>query len=82
MKFFLVDFKIFPNPANEILHLSLENSDHVSVLVYDVNGVLMIKLDQVSKDSDIEIGHFAEGVYLVKVTAESGSFVTRSFVKI
>ena len=76
------NFEIFPNPANEVLHLSFENSNEITLLIYDINGLVLMNLEHVDQDLMLEIGHFRSGIYLIKVLNKTGSFLTRSFVKI
>ena len=61
----------YPNPANSEIHISnLENIVLTKVGVYNILGKLIKNLD--FKKKSIDISNLPNGIYFIKVTAESG----------
>lgn len=70
-------FSVFPNPANDILHLKMNNSEAKSVAVYNLTGQLLLHYNDAE---DIDISGLASGNYLIEVTSEKGK-ATKKFIK-
>ena len=63
-----VGMKVFPNPASEIVTISLEDqAKYASVSLYDSAGKTMYASTFSSPTIDINISHLAKGMYVVKV---------------
>ena len=75
----LPDFKFFPNPTTAVLNIT---GDHMrQVLVYDLNGKLVHRVDADAPESTrIDVTGFATGHYVVKVLLDDGQSVTRKIV--
>ena len=76
-----VELTLYPNPANEVVHLQMDKPITGAVRIIDLQGRVM---DQVELSSDrltIPTDEYAAGLYFLQVTGESGETVTRSFVK-
>lgn len=72
---------IFPNPASDIIQISLENNELISVLyMYSLDGQLIDKIIPEGKKASILIKHLTTGTYFIKVKTKSGSYRTR-FIK-
>lgn len=60
-------FKVYPNPANEVIHISYpQDVNKVEFSVYNLQGKLMMKND-LEKDEDISVKNLTEGLYLVEI---------------
>lgn len=68
-------FKIFPNPTNSIIYL---NDSFKYIEVYDFSGKLINSLKNKNK---IDLQHFNNGVYFIKVINENGEIITRKVIK-
>lgn len=72
---------VFPNPSNEMLHISLANeSSSGSVIeLKDVTGriVYTSTVEKGNKEHNLNIIRFATGTYVLSVTNESGTFVQK-----
>lgn len=56
--------KIYPNPAKEILHLLLpQDVGQFDAVVFDMLGRPLTR----SQSKDIDISHFSDGIYFVKI---------------
>ena len=80
--FFTNNFSIYPNPANNVLNLSVKNGLTVNeVTMVDINGRTVKTLTN-ALDSEIEINvsDLTSGVYMLNVNTDEG-VATSKFVK-
>ncbi|EDP72827.1 hypothetical protein FBALC1_17037 [Flavobacteriales bacterium ALC-1] len=70
-----IDFKLYPNPANDIVSITDENI--VSVEVYDLNGRNILS----TKSNTFSIKHLSNGVYILKILGEDNYEVTKKLIK-
>ena len=68
------DFKLFPNPSQEILELSIEGN----IQVFDAKGREIKVLQEGEK---IRIKDLNEGTYFIKVTNKKGEVFSKKFIK-
>lgn len=60
------DFAIYPNPANDVLHIDLKNiNDVTEVLLFDLQGNLVLKQEVNDTNVTLQIEQLKSGVYLV-----------------
>lgn len=73
--------KLFPNPANDQLHLVLPPSTaHVRVSIFNGQGALVLKQEAITPNNAIDVARLSPGLYMVR--AETGGKVfSRTFVK-
>ena len=65
-------FRIYPNPATDVIHIEgLENGSH-QLFVYDMLGKVVASAMVSDNVTDINISHLPEGVYVVKFIGETG----------
>jgi hypothetical protein len=71
-------FQIYPNPADEILHLVLPSATAANYAIYDLCGraVLSGQLQQ----AEIGLGQLPKGMYILKVV-QDGQVMQGRFVK-
>ena len=67
---------VYPNPANEILHIQKSYNENGMLHIHDMNGTLVRQEYISSAKSSINIADLKTGMYLV--TLQSGSGVLRS----
>jgi len=74
--------KVYPNPANESLNISLpsmpENNSQVEI--YNTSGILVWNANLMSQNNQIDISDLPSGLYLVKVSFGNESY-NNKFVK-
>jgi hypothetical protein len=68
-------FSMFPNPANTILNIEMEN-ELSAVEIYSLQGQKML----VANQSEINVSKLATGMYMVKVTAIDGVIATQKLI--
>jgi M6 family metalloprotease-like protein len=67
---------IYPNPANDVLNITLAEAK--SVEIYDMLGKLV--LSEVNPDSRMDITSLPQGVYVVKIFTDNNCY-TEKFIK-
>jgi hypothetical protein len=75
--------KIYPNPADDRITIEIKSqilAKSSLLSVYDIEGRLMFAEPIIQRSTSIDISQLARGVYILKLTDNSGSEVSR-FVK-
>lgn len=73
------DVSVYPNPANNILNIRLNNSNTTlkSVQLYDVTGKRVFNSNTAST---IDVSNFSRGLYILKVEANNGSALNKKVI--
>ncbi len=56
----------YPNPTNGIIHLSGLSFENI-LEVYDVNGTLIYKTENIQNNSTINLSHLTRGIYFLNI---------------
>ncbi|MES2616783.1 MAG: PKD domain-containing protein [Bacteroidota bacterium] len=75
-KILSADFKLFPNPANQLLTVqSTQNNQLQTLRILDINGRVIKEILCDNKTSELQLntGDITTGVYLLEIQTESGS---------
>ena len=72
-----LDFKLYPNPTSGLITIELEGMQ--KVLVYNALGQALLNKEVNSDLLQLDLSGFEDGLYWIKVMAQSGTMV-RSFV--
>lgn len=64
-------FKIYPNPASDFLVLENLENENVQVSIFDMTGRLFYNNTLTNYTNEVNIQHFAQGTYMVKVQTET-----------
>ena len=62
-----LDIKVFPNPANQILHISTNKIKLSTIKIFNNSGQEIITLAPNNFECSIDISQLTQGVYFVKV---------------
>lgn len=60
---------VYPNPANDVLHVSLDNACQSNVLLLDAQGKVIGQAVGNAQINIFQINHLQEGIYFVKLTS-------------
>ncbi|NND63764.1 MAG: T9SS type A sorting domain-containing protein, partial [Flavobacteriaceae bacterium] len=66
---------IYPNPASQILNVV--NAENASVLIYDLLGREVVRLDQIEANQTINVAALQSGTYLVKIAKDNAIAVEK-----
>lgn len=75
-----IKMNMFPNPATDYMVINPANqSEAYDIMVYDMNGKLLISVEQLTGDTRLSVSDLAAGAYFLKLK-QSGSELVRKFV--
>ncbi len=75
-----IRMNLYPNPAVNEITLSVENQSEVyNVAVYDMNGKLVKRMEQLTGNTNIPVSDMSAGTYFLKVQ-QAGNTTVRKFV--
>lgn len=57
---------VYPNPAANVINVA--NAENAQVAVFDINGKLMVSVENASANQTIDASNFANGLYFVRIT--------------
>ncbi|MDA3779778.1 MAG: T9SS type A sorting domain-containing protein [Bacteroidales bacterium] len=74
------DFKIYPNPAKEIINISIDDSwiDNYSCMIFDSYGRIVYSVAQCKRR--VNLSEYASGVYFLRLTSKNGVNATKKFI--
>ena len=64
-------FKIYPNPANNIIKLDFGSNHNRSIIVSDIIGKNIIKFENNSNYAEINTAYLASGIYFISVITKN-----------
>ncbi len=75
-------YKLYPNPVKHILNIP--SSSTINFLeIYNVSGQIMYRKYFSSENSVIiDVSHFEDGIYYLKITEDNGIMSSQKFIKI
>ncbi len=77
------DIKIYPNPANTILNVSLPgnfNPEKTKLDLMDITGRTILTLKPKSNDSHLDISNLNRGIYLLKISNNQSAFTEKVMI--
>ena len=77
----ILDVKIYPNPATDLLAIELPvTNTRSSIHLLTMDGRIMDSLETAKETVEIDVSRFATGIYLIKVQ-NKGKMYYQKFVK-
>ncbi|KGO93866.1 hypothetical protein Q767_14435 [Flavobacterium enshiense DK69] len=73
----MTGLNIYPNPANDVLHITTSANEIKTIAIYDVMGKEVF--NTTTANETINITSLNAGVYIIKIT-EEGKTATRKLV--
>ena len=75
------NIKIYPNPASD--HITIESSQDVtigSIVIYNINGQMVIEQPIKAGNIDLDTHNFATGIYIMKISSNNQQFEERKLI--
>ena len=73
------EVNLYPNPASDLLYINAKNTSKISVSIYDILGVKILKKD-IDNNESVDISSLENAVYFALI--ESDNFTkTITFIK-
>jgi hypothetical protein len=76
-----LDFRIYPNPANNILNIELGKDREYLIQITNLNGRLVHKIRMNGTLNQIDLSSFKKGEYIITVKSKD-LLITKKFIKI
>lgn len=74
--------KLFPNPATDLVHVSNNISEEVSLEIFNVLGKsVFISSKNTFNQINIDLSNFDSGIYIVRISSNENSVTQRLIVK-
>jgi hypothetical protein len=74
--------KIYPNPFNDRIQISLSHIDNISIKIFDVMGRIVFFDDNHPTDKAINTFNLVEGVYMILIEKNGGCIIKEKIIKI
>jgi len=75
------NIKLYPNPAEEVLFVELENNRKSDYVIYDILGKVEKTGQLVDNKSQINISELSTGMYIIQINTENNSMSYKFSVK-
>jgi Zn-dependent metalloprotease len=75
--------KVYPNPAFSSLTIQLADATVKSVAIYNTLGqaIKVVNMKTANKQANLNVASLAKGFYILKISTENGTVLTKRFVK-
>ncbi len=75
------EFSIYPNPANDLIMIHLEENVKTELIIYEPRGRLILQKQLSQEENQIDISFLHEGIYILSLRNSRG-IVNRQMIKI
>jgi len=74
--------KLYPNPADNVIHISVNTGQIQKVTIYSLTGQLVLQQTINSlKETSLNISHILPGMYLIEVYTDTGTYHKKIVVR-
>ena len=73
--------QLYPNPVKNTLTIERNNSDNVTIELYNINGLLIGTTHTESRTTTLNVGELSSGSYFVKIIGTDKTPTVRRFIK-
>jgi hypothetical protein len=74
--------KLYPNPADNVIHISVSTGQIQKVTIYSLTGQLVLQQTINSlKETSLNISHILPGIYLTEVYTDTGTYHKKIMVR-
>lgn len=77
----VMQFSIFPNPAQSVLNINIENSIKTKIKIMDICGKVLMDEDKQEKDIQLDIHSLSAGTYIIELIHNEGTSFKKKFIK-
>jgi len=73
---------IYPNPAVEVVNLSIEKYEKITYQIYDMGGKLVEQSTLTSTTTSVDVSHYPKGTYmLILIKSDKKKVKTYKIIK-
>jgi hypothetical protein len=73
-------FKLYPNPTNGSVSITMPTKETSKIAVYDINGRLLIQTVKNEKNFNLDLSNYSAGIYILKMKI-NGNELIRKIIK-
>ena len=70
-----IRFNVYPNPADDVVRLSIVNSQQTTVRIYNVMGMLVEEIEIISNETEINVSDYNPGIYFFSIDGKTKKVV-------
>jgi hypothetical protein len=74
-------FSVFPNPTTEFITIKPKENSLFNMRIYDVNGKLMMKKNEINTIETFLVSNLKSGIYLLVVDTKGNSYSQKIMIK-
>ena len=74
------EMRIYPNPADELLHINTTSSGSKIIGIYDLSGAMVVEHQREGRENSIDLHDLKPGIYLLRIK-EEGNISSLKFFK-
>ena len=76
------DFAIVPNPSSSLIEIIMKDAQFNKVSISTIDGkVVDEKQMERTYKTQMDVSRYANGIYIINVTAEDGKLYTKKLIK-
>lgn len=70
---------VFPNPTSDFVNVSFDDAAYTNatIQVLSLDGKVISTLNNVTTNTQVSLANFANGIYVVKLVADQGTYITK-----
>ncbi len=73
--------RIYPNPAKGKIYIDFHEANNAILLIYNIMGDLLMKMDIQSGINEKDISHLSKGIYIIKIKNENSSMQQKLIIQ-
>jgi len=77
----ITGLKVYPNPASDVVYISLEGNQSGTVTVYNISGAVVAATTAFQSTSNIDVKSWEKGVYFLNIQSEGATAVQKIIVQ-
>ena len=76
-----VSINIYPNPAKDLVKLSVVSGQQSAVRIYNVLGMMVDEIEMNSNEIEINVSEYKSGIYFINVETSNGNIIKKMIVE-
>ncbi|MFM8964344.1 MAG: T9SS type A sorting domain-containing protein, partial [Sphingomonadales bacterium] len=76
-----LNFVLYPNPAQSVLHINWFNAGNMTIQVRDVCGKLLLSEQKEALGAELNIQRLSAGTYIIQLVSPEGTTIQKQFIK-
>ncbi len=75
-----VKIKMYPNPVTDVLHITLDESELVSMQLIDIHGKQILTKTVRSKQIELNVSNLKSGIYFLKLSSDTAQLTKKIII--